>query len=91
MMSQTRAPAPQPVPARTSRAFRLSTSILAAMAVLMATATVPQLALPASLQWLAAAAAAGIVFVLSDFLLAATIIALPAVIFAGGMFGVFAR
>lgn len=91
MTPQTRGPASQPVPVRTSRAFRLSTSVFAALAVLMATAAVPQLALPASLQWLAAAAAAGIVFVLSEFFLATTIIALPAAVFVGGMFGLFAR
>lgn len=91
MTFQTHAPAPQPVPTRSSRAFRASTSILAALAVMMATATVPQLALPRTLQWVAALATAGLVFILSEFLLAATIIAMQAVIFIGGMFGLFAH
>jgi hypothetical protein len=50
----------------------------------------PQLALPASLRWGAALAAAGFVFFLSDVLLAVTIMALPAAIFAGGMYGLLA-
>ncbi|WP_137174159.1 hypothetical protein [Massilia sp. HP4] len=75
---------------RTSLAFRLSTSLVAAVAILIATAAMPQMASPALLQWAAALAAAGFVFFLSEALLAFTIVALPAAIFFGRMYGMFA-
>jgi len=91
MTSDTSAAAPLPERAHTSRAFRFCTGLLAALAVLMATSAVPQLALPLPWQWVAASAAALLVVLWSDALLAATIVALPAIIFAGGVAGLLSH
>ena len=91
MTSDTSAAAPRPVRAHTSRAFRFCTGLLAALVVLMATAAVPQLALSFPWRWVAASAAALLVVVWSDALLVATIVALPAIIFAGGVAGLLSR